>query len=148
MSRRGRMHKASDRGGEEMNSHDRFEAVKALRAYPRIQRRQKEARITPDYGGVVVQHGASRTTENIALSSNLTDVEQNIVSAVDFALSMQGRCYNAEQRLKMVQMVYFQRTHTLQGAAMVVGYNVNTIKSWNSELLSAVFTALRTKEKK
>lgn len=128
-----------------MNASDRREAVKALRAYPRIQRRQNEAKITPDYGGVVVQHGATRTTENVALASNLTDAEQNIIAAVEFALQMQSRCYNASERLKLVQMVYFRRTHTLQGVALEVGYNVNTIKTWNSELLSSVFTALRVK---
>lgn len=126
-----------------MNTFDRREAVKALRAYPKIQRRRREAKITPDYGGVVVQHSATRTTENVALASRLTDAELNIISAVDFAMQMQGRCYNATERLKLVQMVYFRRTHTLQGVATEVGYNINTIKAWNSELLSSVFTGLK-----
>lgn len=126
-----------------MNAKDRREAKAALRAYPRIQKRMKEPKITPDYGGVVVQHEASRTTENIALQSNLTEAEENIVSTVEFALQMQQRCYNANERMKMVQMVYFNHTHTLDGAAQVVGYNINTVKGWNNELLSSVFTGLK-----
>lgn len=126
-----------------MTSKDRQTARNALRAYPKITKRQKEPRITPEYGGVVVQHEASRTTENIALSASLTEAEENIITAVEFALQMQLRCYNGADRMKMVQLVYFRKTHTLQGAAQEVGYNVNTVRSWNAELLSSVFTALK-----
>ena len=123
----------------------RSEARRALRDYPRIKRRQgdNEMQITPVYGGAAVQHSASRTTENVALRSTLTEREENIVSAVEFMLNMQRRYYNADARMKMLSLVYFRRTHTMQGAAMEVGYNINTVKSWNTEMLTAVYVALR-----
>ena len=124
----------------------RAEARRALRDYPRIKRRQadNEMQITPVYGGAAVQHSASRTTENVALRSTLTEREENIISAVEFMLNMQRRYYNADARMKMLSLVYFRRTHTMHGAAMEVGYNINTVKSWNTEMLTAVYVALRT----
>ena len=124
----------------------RAEARRALRDYPRIKRRQgeNERQITPVYGGAAVQHSASRTTENVALRSTLTEREENIISAVEFMVAMQSRYYNAEARMKMLSLVYFRRTHTMQGAAMEVGYNINTVKSWNTEMLTAVYVALKT----
>lgn len=120
----------------------RGEARAALRAYPRIIRRRTEQQITPSYGGVNVQHSASRTTETAALRNGLSEREERIVTAVEHMIAMQRRYYNAEARLRMVQLVYWSGTHTLQGAAMEVGYNINTIKAWNTEMLAAVWTVL------
>ena len=123
----------------------RSEARAALRQYPKLKRRQgeNEMQITPIYGGSAVQHSASRTTENVALRSSLTEREENIISAVEFMLNMQRRYYNADARLRMLKLVYWSRTHTMQGAAMEVGYNINTVKAWNTEMLTAVYVAIR-----
>ena len=123
----------------------RSEARAALRQYPKLKRRQGEndMQITPVYGGAAVQHSASRTTEEVALRSTLTEREENIISAVEFMLNMQRRYYNADARLRMLKLVYWSRTHTMQGAAMEVGYNINTVKAWNTEMLTAVYVAIR-----
>ena len=123
----------------------RSEARTALKLYPKLKRRQgeNEMQITPVYGGAAVQHSASRTTENVALRSTLTEREENIISAVEFMLQMQRRYYNADARLRMLKLVYWSRTHTMQGAAMEVGYNINTVKAWNTEMLTAVYVAIR-----
>ena len=129
----------------------RSEARKALREYPRIKKRQNaltSQQITPVYGGAAVQHSASRVTEDVALRSALTEREENIVSAVEFMLAMQSRYYNAEARLRMLKLVYWQQTHTMQGAAKEVGYNINTVKAWNTEMLTAVYVATRKESKK
>lgn len=122
----------------------RNEARTALRLYPKLKRRQGEndMQITPVYGGAAVQHSASRTTENVALRSTLTEREENIISAVEFMMGMQKRYYNAEARMRMLKLVYWSRTHTMQGAAMEVGYSFDTLCKWNTEVLSAVYTAL------
>ena len=123
----------------------RSEARAALRLYPKLKRRQgeNEMQITPVYGGAAVQHSASRTTENVALRSTLTEREENIISAVEFALNMQAQYYNGEARHKMIQLVYFRRTHTMQGAAMECGYSTETVWKWNTEVLAAVYTGLK-----
>lgn len=123
----------------------RREARSALRSYPKLKLKQSlnDQQITPQYGGPVVQHEASRTTEAAALRTKLTDYEQTVIDAVEFAMEMQGRYYNAEARLKMMRLVYFRKTHTMQGAALEVEYNINTIKAWNTEVLTAVYVFLK-----
>lgn len=69
--------------------------------------------------------------------------DKAIVAAVERALKQQRRYYNAEARLRMIELVYFKRTHTLYGAALQVEYSPETIKKWNQELLSAVDVALQ-----
>lgn len=124
----------------------RSEARRALREYPRIKQRQNivsDMRITPSYEGTAVQHSASRTTEEAALRSTLTDRELNVIAAVEFAMTMQSRYYNAAARRRMMELVYFKRTHTLSGAAIAVEYSFDAVQRWNTEILAAVYTALR-----
>ena len=123
----------------------RRQARRALRDYPRLKKKQTETeqQITPVYGGSVVQHEASRVTENIALRSTLSDAESNVIAAVEFAMSMQGAYYNADARLKMLELVYYKKTHTLQGAALECGYSIETVWKWNTEVLAAVYVGLK-----
>ena len=124
----------------------RREARHALRIYPRLKRKQAEAagqQITPDYGGVIVQHGASRTTEEAALRSTLTADELRIIEAVEMAVAMQERQPNGDDRLKMIRLVYWQRTHTLAGAALECHYSEEAVKRWNLEILTAVYAATK-----
>ncbi len=123
----------------------RAEARIALKQYPKLKRRQAETdmQITPVYGGAAVQHSASRTTENVALRSNLTEREENIISAVEFAMRMQHYYPNGDERLKMMELVYFKKTHTLAGAAEVCHYSVDAVFRWNVELLTAVYVGLK-----
>ncbi len=124
----------------------RREARHALRIYPRLKRKQAEAagqQITPDYGGVIVQHGASRTTEEAALRSTLTADELRIIEAVEMAVAMQERQPNGDDRLKMIRLVYWQRTHTLAGAALECHYSEEAVKRWTLEILTAVYAATK-----
>lgn len=123
----------------------RAEARCALKQYPKLKRRQNEndMQITAQYNGVAVQHSASRVTENIALRSTLTEREENIISAVEFALRMQNYYPNGDERMKMIEMVYFKKTHTLAGAAEVCHYSVDAVFRWNVEILTAVYVGLR-----
>jgi len=129
----------------------RSEARSALRAYPKIKRKQADMtgqQITPVYGGAAVQHSASRVTEDVALRSPLTDDELNIISAVEFMLSMQSTYYNYDARRKMVEIVYFSNNpkrwqRSLEYAAEKCGYSEKTVKNWNTEILTAVFACLQ-----
>lgn len=123
----------------------RSEARTALKLYPKLKRRQgeNEMQITPVYGGAAVQHSASRTTENVALRSTLTEREENIISAVEFMLNMQSRYANSKERLRMVELVYFKHTHTIDGAADIVHYSPDALWRWNGEILTAVYVGLK-----
>ena len=123
----------------------RSEARAALRQYPKLKRRQGEndMQITPVYGGAAVQHSASRTTEDVALRSTLTEREENIISAVEFMLNMQSRYANSKERLRMVELVYFKHTHTIDGAADIVHYSPDALWRWYGEILTAVYVGLK-----
>lgn len=123
----------------------RGEAKAALRAYPKAKRKQNEneMQITPAYGGAAVQHSASRTTENVALRQRITAYEENVISAVEFMMRMQCTYSNAQERMKMIELVHFKRTHTLIGAADIVHYSPEALKNWNREILTAVYAALK-----
>ena len=68
--------------------------------------------------------------------------DTRIMWAVETALEMQREYYNAAARLRMVDLVHFRRTHTLEGAAVETGYSPETVKRWNTEILSAVYVGL------
>ena len=123
----------------------RSEARTALRLYPKLKRRQgeNEMQITPVYGGAAVQHSASRTTEDVALRSPLTDRELNIISAVELELCEQSKYYNADARLKMIQLLYFSdKRMPLEAVAEKCEYSVEALKRWNTEVLKAVSAAI------
>ena len=123
----------------------RGEARTALRLYPKLKRRQgeNEMQITPVYGGAAVQHSASRTTEDVALRSPLTDRELNIISAVELELYEQSKYYNADARLKMIQLLYFSdKRMPLEAVAEQCEYSVEALKRWNTEVLKAVSAAI------
>lgn len=58
--------------------------------------------------------------------------------AVKGALEKQREYYNGDARIRMVELVYFKKTHTLVGASVDTGYSIETIKKWNIEILAAV----------
>ena len=127
----------------------RRQARRALRAYPALKKKQGEndMTITPVYGGAAVQHEATRTTENAALRSILTDAEANIISAVELAMYMQRQYQNGAERIRMMELVYFKHTHTIEGAADIVHYSPDAVWRWNTEILIAVYAGLKTVRK-
>ena len=121
------------------------EARAALRNYPKAKRKQNETgemQITPAYNGQPGSHTARRTTEDVALRVKLTPYEEAVISAVEFAMDMQCRTHNGQERMLMIKLVYFKRTHTLEGAALECHYSVEAIKRWNNEILTAVYAAM------
>ena len=123
----------------------RRQARRALRDYPRLKKKQgmTDQQITPVYGGSPVQHEATRVTEDIALRSTLTEAEANIISAVEFAMQMQQHYHNGTERIRMIELVYFKRTHTMQGAAEAVHYSPDAVWRWNTEILTAVYVGIK-----
>lgn len=127
----------------------RHEAKSALRAYPRLLKKQTTlsaapTQTTPNYNGVAVRGGeASRSAEEAALRSVLSERERAQLEAVRTALELEKKYPNADARLRMIDLVYFRRTHTLEGAAEVCRYSIETVKRWNAEIQIAVYAALR-----
>lgn len=121
------------------------DARKALFAYPKILAKKRDAinvSVTANYSGMPGAHNASRTTENAALKAGLTEREEIVLEAVENALRIQSYYANGAERQKFVELKYFRRTHTLYGAACELHYSEETVKAWNTQILTAVYAGI------
>lgn len=63
--------------------------------------------------------------------------------AVEFAIRMQREMYvDADIRLRIMDMVYFRKTHALRDAAIACNYSEKTVQHWNDCMLIAVYIGL------
>lgn len=77
-----------------------------------------------------------------ANGAELTAQERKAVNAVEIAIVLQGERSNSVDRIRIIQLVYWSNSRTLEGAAIACGYSVDAVKRWNSEILTAVSAAL------
>ena len=73
----------------------------------------------------------------------LTQREQRAQEAVETALDAMGNFKSAKKRKKLVDMVYFRRSHKLYGAGVELEISEETAKHWNSDFLLCVWGGLR-----
>lgn len=116
--------------------------VKAIiRAYPAHCMELKALReqsTTAAYGAATHGAGARRKSEDTALR-DLPPIEMKEYEAVDKAVqTTRAACRDGDERLKLIGMVFFQRTHTLQGAAMACNVSYGTAKIWHNKFIEQV----------
>ncbi len=95
---------------------------RALRVYPYLKAAKQAAQeqsITPSYTGMPRGGGISRTTENAA-TRHFSAQEEKILDAVDRAIAEVSKHRDGQEVLRIVEMVDFKRSHTLEGAAMAL----------------------------
>ena len=95
---------------------------RALRVYPYLKASKQAAQeqsITPSYTGMPRGGGISRTTENAA-TRHFSAQEEKILDAVDRAIAEVSKHRDGQDVLRIVEMVDFKRSHTLEGAAMAL----------------------------
>lgn len=128
-----------------------------IRRYPELKRRErdlKEMSVTANYGtpaevdkkfvNVLLPGSgdASRTTEDIALRSLPPD-DQRALDAVSAAIQTTMRYRNGDLRVKIIDLVYWRRSHTLEGAALAVHVSTKTAQAWHSDFIELVDAYLR-----
>lgn len=115
--------------------------VKAVvRAYPGYETeldRLKACTITPNYNATGGGSAASRKTETIALRE-LPAKEQKRYESVQEALKQTSRQSNGRWRCRMIELVYFRKSHTLPGAAQACHISYATARQWNREFIMTV----------
>lgn len=99
-------------------------------AYRKIDREAHSQRVTAQYNKGRGGGGASRTTEQAALRSGLTRQQERELEAVERAVKNTRRGPDGKLRLKVVEMVYFRDTHTIEGAAQQVHVSYSTAWRW------------------
>lgn len=98
--------------------------------------------ITPKLTGMPVGGGERRSTEDVALRQLPAD-RQRKYDAVNQALNISEHLTSGLSRVKLIQLVYFRRSHTLEGAALQIPCDVRTAKTWNNDFLLLVWSNLR-----
>ena len=80
---------------------------------------------------------SARVTENIALRE-MAPQDQREYDAVTQAIESTRRLKTGDERLTIIDMVFFRRTHTLYGAGRTIGYSYGQVKNFQSEFIVAV----------
>ena len=87
-------------------------------AYDELHRQS----ITPSLSGMPGGGDISRKTETTAVKE-LPRVEQKEYDAVRQAVETTQRFKNGAERIEIINLVYWKKSHTLEGAALKVGYS-------------------------
>lgn len=67
-----------------------------------------------------------------------TAQEQRRVDIVEQALESIGKMKYSNSKLKIIKMVYFDRSHTLYGAALQIPVSERTAQRWNTEVMELI----------
>lgn len=82
-------------------------------------------------------NGDERTLENIAIRE-LPTTRQREYAAVGAAIHKTKSLKSGETRLRIIDLVYWKKTHTLEGAAMATHCAYDTAKAYHSAFLNLV----------
>ena len=128
-----------------------------IRTYPELKRRERELKeisVVANYGTPAIVGGermnvllpgggtASRTTEDVALRQ-LSPDDQRALDAVSNAIQTTMRYRNGNLRVKIIDLVYWRQSHTLEGAAQAVHVSLKTAQGWHSAFVELVDAYLR-----
>ncbi len=114
---------------------------KIIRSYPKLERKLDsvgETPCIPVYGAGGGHGGRISNPVERAVVDRLTDQEQRRYDAVSAALEETGRMRDGQQRIRLIERVYFRRSHTLYGAAQEVPVSEITAKRWNGQFVRLV----------
>ena len=115
--------------------------LNVMRDYYFFKRIEKEAhsqKITAQYNKGRGGSGVGRNTESAALRTGLTRQQEKELEAVERAVRATRRGPDGKLRVKVVEMVYFRGTHTIDGAAQNVHVSYQTAWRWTDNFIRMV----------
>lgn len=65
-----------------------------------------------------------------------TDKENRLVDIVDRTLSEIERMRDGRHRVELIRLTYFDRSHTLYGAAMTIPVSKRQAEKWSSQFMN------------
>lgn len=112
-----------------------------IRRYPELCQREAALHATamsPDLSGM--PHGSGGRSDPVADAAlrELPEVNRREMEAVRRAVQQTRAMPDGEDRIAMVRMVFWNRTHTLDGAAMHLHLCQRTIWQWHGEFVRLV----------
>ena len=111
-----------------------------IRAYPARKKEYEnlhEPSVTANMSGMPGGGDVSRGTEDIAIRE-LPFTKQREYEAVKRAIEATERLWNGRERLKIIELVYWRKSHTLDGAGYKVGYEYKTARKIHSDFIKMV----------
>lgn len=112
-----------------------------IRKYPRLREEYAELHkisLVPAYEEkVVTKNEIQRKIESIAIRE-LPSTKQREYEAVKGALEITERFVSGEHRIKLIRLVFWDKSHTLAGAALSVPCSISTAKRWHGEFIRLV----------
>lgn len=113
-----------------------------IRAFPELKKEYEdlhEQSITANMSGMPGGGGVSRGTEDIAVRE-LPYTMQREYESVRRAIEKTRLYKNGRERLAIIDLVYWKKSHTLEGAAYKVGYSYDRAKQIHREFVVTVAT--------
>lgn len=123
----------------------RHAARNAAYEFPRLRAELRDMQtqsITPRLSGMPGGAGEHRSTEDAALRQ-LPAAEQRRHDAVAQAVQICGQLTSGPSRVKLIDLVYFRRSHTVEGAALQIPISSRQAWGWNNDFLLLVWARLR-----
>lgn len=120
-----------------------------IRAYPELERRASElppVSMTAKYGPSMPSGGAGRPVEG-AVVKRLSRRDATEYEAVRAAIRDTAKLPNGDTRLKIIELVYWKRSHTLGGAGYAVGYSYRQTRRLHELFVYTVAENLGLKER-
>lgn len=109
--------------------------------YPQRQDEYREAMaqsITPNYESMPHGNEAHRTTEDVVIKAMGNKTSLKEYEAVKLAVTQTEAMQDGEQRIDLIRMLYWSRTHTLHGAAEKLHISYMTARRWHWKFLNQV----------
>lgn len=111
-----------------------------IRRYPALKAELADLRsqsTTPNYSGLPGAAGAIRAAELIACRE-LPSNKQREYEAVRRAIAATERMTAGRDRLRIIDLVFWKRSHTLEGAALTIPCSYMTARRYHSEFIMTV----------
>lgn len=111
-----------------------------IRLYPERMaelRRRQEAAVTANYNALPGGSEASRTTEDLGTVSLGKAVDRE-VAAVRYAIEHTEMLRDGQERIRLIELVYWKKTHTLAGASEACHVSERTGRQWHGDFIHTV----------
>lgn len=112
-----------------------------IRRYPELCAKEKELHavsMAPDLSGMPHGRGNKTDPTSDAALRELPAINRREMEAVRKAIEETRKLETGEERLRMVRLVFWDRTHTLEGVAIKMSRCKRTILQWHGEFIREV----------
>lgn len=115
-------------------------AKSMVRNYPGLRKEYNELiaqSVVPGYSAAPGGGGDPRKVESAALRV-LPSPYQKEMESVESAIRHTKVFKDGEERIKLIDLIYWRRTHTLSGAALKCNVDYSTGKRWHRDFIRCV----------